>query len=71
MAADRVNTGLLRQKRLFGASNLERLVGDLASLVLRLSADGKVTAGDVHLARIKVFLEQYADTQRSDFEQGA
>lgn len=67
----RVNTTLARQRRLFGVDETERRLADIITLIVRLASVGKVTEGDVHLARLKVWLLEYTETQRSDFELGS
>jgi hypothetical protein len=66
----RKNTATLRQRTLLGADGNERLMADIITCVCRLSAGTKVTEGDCHLARLKVFLGDYADRQGADFELG-
>lgn len=66
----RMNTTLARQRRLFGVDETERRHADLITLVVRLASGTKVTEGDVHLARLKVWLLDYTDAQRSEFELG-
>lgn len=66
----RMNTTLARQRRLFGVDETERRQADLITLIVRLASGTKVTEGDVHLARLKVWLLDYTDSQRSEFELG-
>lgn len=68
---DRRSTSVAaRQRRLFGVDGTERVIADVTSLVLRLIAGSKVTEGDVHLARLKVWLIAYTERQNSEYELG-
>lgn len=63
-----------RQRTLFGVDRLERLVADMVSEVLRLIAERDARLGvsheTAHTQRMKSWLIQYIELQRSDFELG-
>ncbi len=59
-----------RQRRLFGIDGTERRQADIITILLRLVQGTRVTEGDPHLARLKCFLLEYTEAQRSDFELG-
>jgi len=54
-----------RQRVLFGVDALERHVADLTVELLRLIPSSSVTA---HVTRMRAYIEEYQEHQRSDFE---
>jgi len=66
----RINTGTLRQQKLFGATGVERWLADLTTVVIELSQKHGVNEVNPHLVRLQANLLDYTDTQRSDFEMG-
>lgn len=63
-----------RQRTLFGVDRLERLVADMVSEMLCLIAERDTRLGvsreTAHTQRMKSWLIQYIELQRSDFELG-